>query len=698
VNSKEHSLTLEFTGIFLAGVLVIVLLVSVDFISAFSSLSRREIENRIITNTKHLRDRVEAQMQERVDLLNYTGMGALPMMTAEILDEQALETYFRTMTKTKEDVQLLFSCSPGLWNEPGGFIVFGDGWKPANDYDNRIRSWWSDAMAANGKTIFTEPYVDLITNQLVVTLSKLAFDDHGRPAAVMGEDISMGKLNGMANDFSETASMQSFFLHQSGKYITNPDNEAIMQRDFFNDYGLEAFRGNTLGSSNFLNNGDVIICSEPVAMTGWTLVSVIPTAAVFADLNRVMLRTVVIEACSILVFIALLILIIRRMIKPIINVTQELKAISEGEGDLTRYITVKSTNEIGVLTRYFNQTLEKIKKMIMSIKKQTGILFETGEELSGDMTETVAVIDQITANIQSIRSNVTDQSARITETYTNMEQINVGIEKLNGYVEKQTKQVGDSEAAIGEMIANIQSVVLTLEKNRTSMQELLEASETGRNGILAVTGDIQEIAKESEGLLEINTVMENIASQTNLLSMNAAIEAAHAGEAGKGFAVVADEIRKLAEDSSEQSKTINMVLKKIRASIDKIVESANNVFQEFDAIEGGVKVVSKQVGNIRGAMEEQNIEGKKILDVISSLNIVTRHVENSSMEMLERGQRVINGSKRLESLTAEITNGMNEIVTGAERISATANRTNQISGQNAENIDLLTREVSKFKV
>jgi methyl-accepting chemotaxis protein len=213
-----------------------------------------------------------------------------------------------------------------------------------------------------------------------------------------------------------------------------------------------------------------------------------------------------------------------------------------------------------------------------------------------------------------------------------------------------------------------------------------------------VSTDIQEIARESEGLLEINAVMENIASQTNLLSMNAAIEAAHAGEAGKGFAVVADEIRKLAESSAEQSKTISGVLKKIKGSIDKITKGTDNVLLKFEAIEGGVKTVSNQAQNIRSAMEEQEIGSRQILEMISALNEITGQVRSGSVEMLDGSKEVIQESKNLEMATQEITNGMNEMATGAEQINVAVTRVNTISGQNKESIDILIQEVSKFKV
>ena len=462
--------------------------------------------------------------------------------------------------------------------------------------------------------------------------------------------------------------------------------------------------GNTIAINRYspVLEVDIHMIFYPIFITGfdnsWCLLLAIPMNEINRPINDMIIFTVIFAIAILVITVIVTFFAASVIVKPIISVTNTLKDISEGEGDLTRRIHTNSKDEAGELSRYFNLTLEKIKDLIIIIKNEASNLLNIGADLASNMNETASAINEITASVQSIKGRVINQSASVTETNATMEQVTGNIHKLNGHIEEQSAHVSQASASVEQMAANIQSVNDTLAKNSSNVKSLREASEIGRSGIQDVASDIQGIARESEGLLEINSVMENIASQTNLLSMNAAIEAAHAGEAGKGFAVVADEIRKLAESSGEQSKTIGAVLKKIKGSIDKITKSTENVLRKFEAIDSNVRIVAEQEDNIRSAMEEQGTGSKQLLEGITRVNEITREVNSGSEEMLDGAREVIQESVNLEKMTQEITSGMNEMASGADQINIAVHKVNELSGKNHEGISSLLAEVSRFKV
>jgi methyl-accepting chemotaxis protein len=536
----------------------------------------------------------------------------------------------------------------------------------------------------------------------------------GKVVGVVGFDIPLTAIQEIAQTqkpFPEavTAVFSSngiiiahFDENRIGKNMRETEGDMVGSR--LNDLVNAIKTGRPYSLSNYIEQikTDLEIFTIPIIVgttaNPWSYAVGVMKKTIMAPVYKMVNITIVISAVVLIMVIVAAIFLSRSISKPIIRVADTLKDISEGEGDLTRSIAVNSKDEIGDLAHYFNKTLEKIKNLIVIIKHEAASLHNIGDDLAGNMTETAASMNQITANIRSIKSHVINQSASVSETHATMEQVVANINKLNGHVKNQSNNVSQASSAVEQMVANINSVTETLVKNADNVNNLMEASEVGHSGLQEVAADIREIAGESEGLMEINAVMENIASQTNLLSMNAAIEAAHAGEAGKGFAVVADEIRKLAESSGEQSRTIGAVLKKIKGSIDKIIRSTGNVLTRFEAIDLSVRTVARQEENIRNAMKEQGQGSKQVLQSAGDLGEITRQVKSGSDEMLEGAKEVIEESNNLEKATQEITGGINEMASGAEQINAAVHNVSGLSNKNREGIDALIREVSRFKI
>ena len=290
------------------------------------------------------------------------------------------------------------------------------------------------------------------------------------------------------------------------------------------------------------------------------------------------------------------------------------------------------------------------------------------------------------------------QAASVTETAATVEEIVRTIKQLNNSIETQAASVAQSSSSVEEMVANIASIGQTLGKTDDVIKSLTAATGDGKATLVTSNTVTQKIAEESGSLMEASSVIQHIASQTNLLAMNAAIEAAHAGEAGKGFAVVADEIRKLAEESSTQGKTITATLKNLSGEIETLSASSKTVEEKFNAIFNLAEQVKDMSNRLTEAMQEQENGSKEVLTAIKSINTVTVEVQAGSEEMLKGGEGVAEEMQKLDDLTRVITESMNEMASGAVQINNAVQEVNEITQKNKQSIEALASEVSKFKV
>ena len=574
----------------------------------------------------------------------------------------------------------------------------------------RNAKWYQ--IAVSGKNFMSDPQESLTDKRLILTVAVPIYNaEHtiiGTIAAgVLAEWLSQtidDIVVGQTGYCHIVGSNGLIVAHKNFDWVTQKFNgaEKGKQDAAYASYGefIQSILNTEKSAVGFYEYGGYryIASYAKVTATGRIVIITAPYNEFMGTVNALRLSMIGIGVIILVIALIIVYLVACAMVKPIQTVVTALRNIAQGEGDLTVRLPVTGNDEITDMAEYFNQTIIKISTSIRQVGVNSNTMEEIGDELASNMTETASAVNQISANIDGVKQQAMTQAASVTETAATVEEIVRTIKQLNNSIETQAASVAQSSSSVEEMVANIASIGQTLGKTDEVIKSLTTATGDGKATLVTSNAVTQKIAEESGSLMEASSVIQHIASQTNLLAMNAAIEAAHAGEAGKGFAVVADEIRKLAEESSIQGKTITTTLKMLSGEIESLSASSKTVEAKFNAIFTLAEQVKEMSARLTEAMREQENGSKEVLTAIKSINTVTVEVQAGSEEMLKGGEGVAAEMRKLDDLTRVITESMNEMASGAVQINNAVQEVSEITQKNKRSIEALAEEVGKFKV
>ncbi|WP_440779212.1 methyl-accepting chemotaxis protein PctA [Pseudomonas aeruginosa] len=550
-----------------------------------------------------------------------------------LLVEQTAQTLARdhspeTVSALLEQPALTLTFSfTYLGQQDGVFTMRPDSPMPAG-YDPRSRPWYKDAVAAGGLTL-TEPYVDAATQELIITAAT-PVKAAGNTLGVVGGDLSLKTLVQIINSLDFSGMGYAFLVSGDGKILVHPDKEQVM-KTLSEVYPQNTPKIATGFSEAELHGHTRILAFTPIKglpSVTWYLALSIDKDKAYAMLSKFRVSAIAAALISIVAILVLLGLLIRLLMQPLRLMGRAMQDIAQGEGDLTKRLAVTSRDEFGVLGDAFNQFVERIHRSIREVAGTAHKLHDVSQLVVNASNSSMANSDE-----QSNRTN----------------SVAAAINELGAAAQEIARNAADASHHASDANHQAEDGKQVVEQTIRAMNELSEK-------ISASCANIEALNSRTVNIGQILEVIKGISEQTNLLALNAAIEAARAGEAGRGFAVVADEVRNLAHRAQESAQQIQKMIEELQIGAQEAVstmtesqryslesvEIANRAGERLSSVTGRIAEIDGMNQSVATATEEQTA-------VVDSLNMDITEINTLNQEGVENLQATLRACGELET-------------------------------------------------
>ena len=601
------------------------------------------------------------------------------------------------------DLDSIVWAASSVWSDdPDLFIDFDmSGYKMVEACQN----------SEDGLYVYPEPSPDRKGNQILPVLHSIELDGEMVGVIQNGIDITLfGKEHVLSRIYGNRGF--SFIVANSGQMLVHPDSglleknedgtvkdtsEKELGEDEANAVSRILAENADTGTIQETVNGEkTIYVYKKLDFIPWTVVATIDVKDLESSAFSLIKIIAGLSAFMAFLILVSILLFSRRMI------TKRLALLGDdmlkgSQGDLTVRHSPTVDDELSSIGFSLFHMMASFAGFLRRVRESIRSLRNSSDEMNQHISESASSINQINANIGNLRTQLERQGTSTHQSATAIEELSRSIDSLNDQIQEQSSSVTESSAAVEEIVANISSISRTLKDAGGDVQAMTTAADDGNKQLDQVLNLMNGIVSNSEGLISANEIIANMASRTNLLSMNAAIEAAHAGDAGKGFSVVADEIRNLAEASANQSRTVGENLKNIKTSIDNVMEASQLTKDGFTEIREKVDRVYDVFQMIESSVQELNAGSVQVLEGLKRMNEISVSVSQGSDEMKEGNLQIAQAMTNLKQISEESRLAAEEISKGMEEINNAVEGLRSISEENVLSVEEILEKSYDFK-